>query len=209
MNRAAGTTGSLGEPMSNQYVFAVPVAAALLAVAPAANATSCVWSGVLRDYTRCLADEVTALQTRLDALEADAVRVHGANPVVMSMGFLAYEAGILTYNAPDGVVDTVDLNGMVDGEVRVGVQGRVAVEDGVNTTTDSVIYLNLDSASSYACAPVAYENDRLRKGLYYATDSGNHVTVWGASTHTTLLLAWEGQTGRPMVNLEEMAFVCF
>ena len=47
----------------------------------------------------------------------------------------------------------------------------------------------LDAIGSYACALVAYEGDVPRPGHYLATDSGNNVSVWGATSHSTLMLA--------------------
>ena len=185
----------------------------LIAAPSAAHATTCSYSGSAAAYVNCLAadlttamDDIVSMRSRLDTLEAEAVRSPQA--ITLSLGFLQYDEPLLTYTAPDGSTDSIDVGSMADGEVRFGGAGLLAVKDGL-PGEDAVIYVNLDDVGSTTCAVLSDDDDVPRPGRYIATDTGGNVTVWGVDTHATLMVARQGEEELPMSHFEGIAFACF
>ncbi len=102
---------------------------------------------------------------------------------------------IITYTNPGRPTDTLDLTGIVPGELRVSSGGLLAISysDGV---IDSRLYVDIDTSPRVACVLLHEEDDTARAGFYFATDGGNDVAgIWGNSTTGTFMLSREGHLG--------------
>lgn len=201
--------------MQSKSVLPYLIAFSALALAAPAQATTCTFTGAPGPYMSCLADEITQLMddvinldTRLADLEASAVRQAGALPIELRRGEFGFFDPIITYTAPDGTVDTVDITGIVDGEIRVGAAGVLAVQWGTSTT-DSKVFLDVGGVGS-ACTLIHTDSDAARPGLYYATDTGNNVDhIWGVGGVNTLIFAKEGESESPMDQWLDLGVICF
>ena len=122
----------------------------------------------------------------------------------IKMGF-SYSDGNMHFNTPDGQSISVAM----DGSIAVDTP-YITFRPGVADGADGVLYFNIDASPTIACTLLHNEDDVVRRGYYFATDSGNgKIGIWGEDGIGTFEIAREGVPGLPIANYGSFAIMCF